>query len=432
MEKKILKTIEKTKNLSIGALNGIVGNHLEYQENGLSIEMGFYFNGQEIQLKKEEIIKRYPNLNSKICILIHGLTNDETVWGFKEDNKTNYGTLLQNDFGFTPFFVRYNTGLHISENGKQFSQLINELIENYPIEISEINLIAHSMGGLVTRSACYYGPLQGTNWSNKLNKLIFLGTPHLGAPLEKFGNVLTNLLKTIPSSYTKLAGNIIDLRSDGIKDLRYGYLIDEDWKNQHPDALLRNNKKTIPLLGHVDYYLITGTLTQDPKHLISEWFGDALVREKSGKGLSNDEHHIPFNLNNHKEFPGIAHLPLAYSPEIYLQIKNWIIEETSTQKFKNLLENQISVVNNTNHFYIKKEKKESKTKGAISLALTTINEGLNSISNLQNPKKMVAYKILNQIPVVGKVSKQIEEIHSNIQNLTTQSGKEIIKAVSKD
>jgi pimeloyl-ACP methyl ester carboxylesterase len=432
MEKKILKTIEKTKSLSIGALNGIVGNHLESKENGLSIEMGFYVNEQLLILKKDEIIKQYKNPTSNISILIHGLTNDETVWGFKENNKINYGTLLHDDFGITPFYLRYNTGLHISENGKQFSQLITELVENYPIEISEINIIAHSMGGLVTRSACYYGPLQGSNWTNKLNKLVFLGTPHLGAPLEKFGNVLTNLLKTIPSSYTKLAGNIIDLRSDGIKDLRYGYLIDEDWKNHHPDTLLRNNKKSIPLLQHVDYYLLTGTLTQDPKHLISEWFGDALVREKSGKGVSNDEHHIPFDLNNHKEFSGIAHLPLAYSPEIYLQIKNWISEKNSNNKFNKTIENQLNATNKSDHFYTKKEKKEGKTKGAISLALTTINEGLNSISDLQKPKKMVAYRILNQIPVVGIFSKQIEEIHSNIQNLTLQSGKEILKAASKD
>jgi hypothetical protein len=125
-------------------------------------------------------------------------------------------------------------------------------------------------------------------------------------------------------------------------------------------------------------------------------------------------------------------LPLAYSPEIYLQIKNWISEKNSNNKFNKTIENQLNATNKSDHFYTKKEKKEGKTKGAISLALTTINEGLNSISDLQKPKKMVAYRILNQIPVVGIFSKQIEEIHSNIQNLTLQSGKEILKAASKD
>ena len=432
LSKKMVKEISRGTNLAVGVLNGIVGNHLEDQESGLSIRMQFYVNEQPLTLDINEITKKYRTLNSKICILIHGLTNDETVWNFKGEKNQNYGTLLEKDLSITPFFVRYNTGLHISENGKQLSQLIAKLIENYPIEIDEINIIAHSMGGLVARSACYYAPLQGANWTEKLNKLFFLGTPHLGAPLEKFGNVLTNLLKSIPVSYTQLAGKIIDVRSAGIKDLRYGYLIDEDWKNHDPDELLKNHKKTIPLLENAEYFLITGTLTEDPNHLVSEWFGDTLVRKNSGKGKSKDNHHIPFNLDNHKMFAGIAHLPLAYTPQIYQQINNWLSQKTNNRK-TNKTSNHIKAKDqiSQNHFYTTNNSNDNKLKGAFSLALTTLNEGFESISYLQNNKNNISYRILEKIPVINIFSQQVEKIQAQIETLTLESSKKIIKQIKK-
>jgi len=188
------------------------------------------------------------------------------------------------------------------------------------------------MGGLVVRRACYDATQHQMDWVKKVQKLFFLGSPHLGTPLEKIGNVVSNVLQAVPRPYTKLAGDVVNLRSSGIKDLRYGYVTDEDWEGQDPDAMLQNNKNTIPLLEGVTHYIITGRLTEDSEHPVVQWFGDAMVRKPSALGQSKDEEHsIPFPLEHHREFPKVGHLKLTRFPEIYEQIKLWC-EETSSNE----------------------------------------------------------------------------------------------------
>ena len=327
---KIKETLEKTVSVvKTGAtkgaaiLNGVIGDSLEETSSQLARKMQFYKGGKPITLTKEEITKVYPKPTPKICILVHGLASDELMWNFPK-SKENYGNLLQKEFGYTPFYLRYNSGLHISENGKNLSLLIHTLFKNYPTNIKELILIGHSMGGLVIRSACYYGDKQNVTWIYKIRKIFFLGSPHLGAPLEKFGNVVTNVLEKIPNPFVKITKNVINLRSAGIKDLRYGYLIDEDWKGKDPDTLLKNSKNLVPLQEGVSYYIISGTVTEDPESIFSVWFGDAMVRKPSVLGKDKSGiHTLPIPEENHKEFAGIDHISLMHEPRVYEQIKEW-------------------------------------------------------------------------------------------------------------
>ena len=82
--------------------------------------------------------------------------------------------------------VRYNTGLHVSENGRGLARLLDEMVEEWPCQLEELVLIGHSMGGLVARSACHYG----ASWTDRVRHVFCLGSPHLGADLEKGANVL--------------------------------------------------------------------------------------------------------------------------------------------------------------------------------------------------------------------------------------------------
>ncbi len=327
---KIKETFDKTVSVvKTGAtkgatiLNGVVGDTLEEKASSLARKMQFYKGGRPVNLTREDITKAYPKPTSKICILVHGLVSDELMWNFPS-SKDNYGNLLQKELGYTPFYLRYNSGLHISENGKNLSTLIHTLFKNYPTSIKELVLIGHSMGGLVIRSACYYGDKQNVTWIYKIRKVFFLGSPHLGAPLEKFGNVVTNVLDKIPNTFVKITKNVINLRSAGIKDLRYGYLIDEDWKGKDPDTLLKNSKNLVPLLEGVSYYIISGTVTDDPESIFSVWFGDAMVRKPSVLGKDKSGiHTLPIPEENHKEFAGIDHIKLMHEPKVYEQIKDW-------------------------------------------------------------------------------------------------------------
>ena len=53
-------------------------------------------------------------------------------------------------------YLRYNTGRHVSENGRDWRTLLDAARARWPVEVHEIALIGHSMGGLVARSACHY------------------------------------------------------------------------------------------------------------------------------------------------------------------------------------------------------------------------------------------------------------------------------------
>jgi triacylglycerol esterase/lipase EstA (alpha/beta hydrolase family) len=324
----ILESLKKGKNKSISAINGILGDYLQKENSSLAIPMGFYDKEKLISLNKKILKEIYPNFSSKICILVHGLCDDETTWKFKKDSVETYGSLLEQELGYTPLYIRYNSGLHISENGKQFSDLIETLLKVSPVSIKEIIIIAHSMGGLVTRSAGASGIQKGKSWIKKLRKVFFLGSPHEGAPLEKFGNVVTNVLEVIPNPFTKLTGKIINFRSSGIKDLRFGYISESDWKDKDENAFLKNNKNPVQLLEGVSYYVITGTLTENPKNIFSYLLGDSLVRKPSALGKSqNSKLKINFPEENHKEFPGISHIKLSHHSKVYEQILIWIKEK---------------------------------------------------------------------------------------------------------
>lgn len=243
---KVLTQLSQGLNVSIPVLNGIFGDYLATTNNELAIQAGFYIENQKVDFQATSFATQYPILTSKVCILIHGLVADEHYWEYGESHEHNYGNKLQSDLGYTPFFFRYNSGKHISENGKELSTTLQELVEGYPIPIDQIIFLGHSMGGLVARSGCYYGQQEQKSWLSLLEKIILIGSPHLGAPLEKWGNAISNILKAIPRPYLKLAGDVANLRSAGIKDLRYGNTIDEDWKNIDPDLWLTNLRTPIP------------------------------------------------------------------------------------------------------------------------------------------------------------------------------------------
>ncbi len=321
-EQEIL-SLQKLLGLGNSILNGIVGDYLEQKGNGLAIPMHCFYQGHAVELTKERLTQSYERFSKKVCILVHGLTNRESIWDFPEQSGKNYGTLLNKQLGYTPFFVRYNTGLHISENGKRLADLIEKLVAVYPTDIDELLLIGHSMGGLVIRSGTYYGQKSQHRWTRSVKRIILIGSPHQGVPLEKLGHLTTTLLKQIPKAYVSTFGELIDVRSAGIKDLRHGYLCDEDWQKASSEPL-KNNRHPVPLLAHAEHYTISGTLSESDAHWSENWLGDALVTTPSAHGNSKDpDHHIPFDSRHSAQFPGVGHLALAHSESVYQQIKSW-------------------------------------------------------------------------------------------------------------
>lgn len=304
----------------IGALNGVLGDYLRRTRNGLATPMELIRNGRPLPLTPAALTGAGPRL----VVLVHGLASTEIVWRMKGGD--DYGSLLAKDLGYTPFYVRFNSGLHISQNGEELDALLARLVEAYPVPIEEIVLLGHSMGGLVIRSACHAATSGESRWLPLVRRAIYVGSPHLGAPLERFGNVLTWALARIPTPYTQLAADIVNLRSSGVKDLRYGSLRREDWEGADADALLQNRRHPVPLLPHIRHHLIAGTLFEDA--LTPLLFGDVLVPLPSAAGRAEPRHRSAIFPQEHVHvLPSFDHVRLAHDPEVYAKVRAFCEEE---------------------------------------------------------------------------------------------------------
>jgi pimeloyl-ACP methyl ester carboxylesterase len=308
-----------------GALNGAIGDYLHQQGNHLAIPMELRYQGRPLPLDTLSLARALPPKRRKVCLFVHGLGCTEQVWNmgaqrFYGDSSQNFGSLLERDLDYTPLYIRYNSGLHISHNGQQLAQFLSNLMAVYPGPVDELVLIGHSMGGLVVRSAVYYGAHDNLPWVDSLKQVFCIGSPHLGAHLEKAGNVVGSVLSFFDTPGTQVPAQIIKLRSAGIKDLRFGYVVDEDWQGYDPDLLLKNNAAPIPLADNISYCFIAATITRDPAHPVGQIVGDLLVCHKSASGpLPQPEQCVPLRFK--RVFSGMNHFHLANHPEVYEQIK---------------------------------------------------------------------------------------------------------------
>lgn len=324
--------VPKWTEWGISVLNGVFGDYLRERRNGLAITMAFYHENRPLPLTTASLPQAHGNLSSKLCILLHGLGCNEGVWTFRDPAQRaqdlSYGTLLQQELSYTPFYLRYNTGLPVADNGKGVAALLDELLTCYPADVTDIVLIGHSMGGLVLRSACHYGAQHQHEWVKKVKQVFYLGTPHEGADLEKLGHVTTAVLHAVPNPITRLIGTLLNRRSQGIKDLRLGNPLVEEWPEVFPNASGGTNRQVIPWLASARHYLIVGTLTEDLRHPIALLFGDALVRLPRVHQHSVPEgEHRPAPNHYVKIFPQLHHMSLARHPKVYQQIKHWCAHE---------------------------------------------------------------------------------------------------------
>lgn len=300
-------------------LNGLVGDYLKRTDNPLQIEMEFRHEGNSIKLTKKGIKKAYPVITSKLLLLVHGSCMNDLNWTKEE---RNHGLDLAQELNKTPIFLKYNSGLHVSTNGKLLATELESLITNWPVTVSEITLVAHSMGGLVARSALHYGQKEQKTWVKKLKKVMFLGTPHHGASLEKAGNVVEVILKAIP--YAKPFARLAKIRGAGVTDLRYGNILDEDWKDIDQHKLKGDKRNVVPLPDEVAFYCIAATTSKPKKSRATRMMSDTLVSVKSALGKHRSKKKtLHFQEENTKVIYQNNHTDLLNSPLVYDQLKAW-------------------------------------------------------------------------------------------------------------
>jgi pimeloyl-ACP methyl ester carboxylesterase len=301
----------------IGAVTGLTGDALEEQGSPLAQPMAVRVAGAPISLDPASLDAAFPRATARIVVFLHGLMETEFSWGTGE----TYGTRLERDLGYTPVTVRYNSGLHISQNGRCLSELMDELVAAWPVEVERVALVGHSMGGLVARSACHRGAEDGAAWAERVKTSVSLGTPHMGAPLEQAVHYLSAGLARLPE--TRPFANFLRRRSGGIRDLRRGSLVDEDWAGCDPDALRAAACAEIPLLEGATHCFVSATVTRSDRHPVGRLIGDTLVLKPSATGRSRTRR-IPFEEEFGMHLGGAHHFALLNHPAVYEKLRAWL------------------------------------------------------------------------------------------------------------
>jgi pimeloyl-ACP methyl ester carboxylesterase len=303
----------------LAALNGVCGDHLEATGNPLAIAMEPVQCGLPVAVTPRGLAAAYPDPSPHIAVLLHGLCLSELGWC--RDKQPDIGSRLHDSLGLTPVCLRYNSGRHISTNGQQLAGLLDELCSAWPLPVESLSLIGHSMGGLVIRSACWYGHQAGRPWLEKMRRAVYLGTPHHGSPVERAGHLFDLAMRSIQYVEPLSFGG---RRSAGIKDLRYGNLLDEDWLQQDSGHGLVDRRLEVPLLNGVDHYFAAASVGRHERDPIGHLLGDWLVRSGSALGAhANAARRLSFRPENCRIFHAKGHLDLLSDAEVHAQILDW-------------------------------------------------------------------------------------------------------------
>ncbi|MFC5576869.1 esterase/lipase family protein [Lysobacter niabensis] len=304
----------------VAAINGVLGDHLEASGNPLAIRMQLRRDGNALTLTRKQLIAQLPRAGGKVLVQVHGLCMNDLQWNHAGHD---HGEALARDLGYTPVHLHYNSGRHISTNGRELAGLLEQLIATWPVPVEEITLLCHSMGGLVARSALDVALREQSAWSKLPIRVVFLGTPHHGAPLERAGSWADLLIGISP--YSAPFVTLGKVRSAGIQDLRHGNVRDSDWQERVGNARA-DGRTPMPLPEQVRAYAIA--VTTQPARKVGDngsLPGDGLVPIASAFGAHADR---AFDLGIPRSRRwlghGIHHLEMLGSDAVYQRIARWL------------------------------------------------------------------------------------------------------------
>jgi pimeloyl-ACP methyl ester carboxylesterase len=311
---------------ALAVVNGLWGDTLNGRHPELATAMAVRSRAVDVPLTADALRAAFPEATARIAVFAHGFCETEEYWSLSSrrhygSDRTTLGSRLRRDLGYTPVYLRYNTGLHVSDNGVRLAALLDDLVGGWPVPVEEVTLVGHSMGGLVMRSACHYATTGPHPWVPLVRHVVCLGSPHLGAPLAKGVDAAAWLLGRFPE--TRPVARLLDLRSVGVKDLGFGALVEEDWRDADPDELLRDRCTEVPFLSHAAYYFIGATVTLGRDNPLAVAVGDLFVRFPSASGRGRLRQ-VPFTPDHGRHLGGLHHFDLLNHPDVYEQVRRWL------------------------------------------------------------------------------------------------------------
>lgn len=313
----------------LAVLNGALGDRLESLAPSLAVPMELRVRegSGPLQLADPARLARVP-ANPRAVLLVHGLMGSPHAWslgtGNPSDARVELGGALSSALGVSALYLRYNSGRHVSDNGRELAERLEALRAAWPTPLEQLDVVAHSMGGLVLRSALHYGLEAGHAWPHAVSRAVLLGTPSHGAPLEQLAHVAAFTLESIWNPWTKLIGKALNLRAAGIKDLRHGFCLEDDWRHVDQDVLRLQAPRPTRAPDHVRWFVAAGT-HGDPGRWLATLVGDGLVRMPSARGLGFGTP-APGVLPaaEVRVFPGTGHMALMNDPAVLEQVLAWL------------------------------------------------------------------------------------------------------------
>ncbi|MGB0513296.1 MAG: esterase/lipase family protein [Wenzhouxiangellaceae bacterium] len=284
-------------------LSGLYGDRLAERGSALALPMQLLHDGR--QLDQNAPAPAAPQ--SVLVIFIHGLMGSETIWSYPKQPDQSYAASIAASIPSNSIFLRYNSGLPVKSNAGDLSEMLETLVVNWPIRPDRIILVGHSMGGLLIRNTVFLAIATGRKWIHALRECVYIGTPHDGSWLARGAEATAGWLRRMPRDYLRVAGEAIDLRSEGIKNLSRRAIAD-------------CAESPLPLAPKVRHYSVSGSLSEQRTSIARRAFGDGLVHESSARGGSNSE----WPWTDHASFPGIGHIQLARHPAVARKIVQWL------------------------------------------------------------------------------------------------------------
>ena len=307
---------------AVAALDALFGDRLEVDGSPLALAMALRCGGRDVALEGDALREAFPNATGRVVLLVHGLAETDLAWVGRDDagEPWSYAHALD-PHGWTGVALRYNTGRRIAANGVSLAALLAELVELWPVPVTDVALIGHSMGGLVIRSACAHGEMAEQRWLGLLRSCVYLGSPHHGASLERGVNVLGWLLNPLVGA--RPVASLLRIRSAGIKDLRYGLVTHDGWKEDDVDGLLTGAGSDVALLASCRHHLVAAHLGRSERHPAALLLGDLLVTPGSALGLGHRKV-VALDPCERTTLPGTHHFGLLKDRRVAEALVGWL------------------------------------------------------------------------------------------------------------
>ena len=299
----------------LAALNGLCGDHLERTGNPLAIPMTLRVGGRAVAPERWAAALPRPR---RLLLQVHGLCMSDLQWSRRGHD---HGLALAAALGFAPLHVHYNSGRHVADNGADLCALLDRLLAGPAVAPERLVIMGHSMGGLVARSAVHQAGLRGSPWLRHLSALVFLGTPHHGAPLERGGHRIDRLLGL--HAFSVPFARLGRARSAGITDLRFGNLQRPPGGDRHRQRV--DDRRPVPLPAGVPAYAVAATRGATAGDLPSRLIGDGLVPLASALGDHPDPRlALGIPAANRWIAPSADHWDLLDRPDVLERLLGWL------------------------------------------------------------------------------------------------------------